>query len=128
MKVGDKIKGFKHAGDVEGMQKYIGEIGTIVTLTDYDVEIKFSVGESWFYPLEEAKKHLVKDEPKDSIVESVINQYKERSEVGIKKYNNTMDRDDLSTLDWLTHLQQEMMDATLYIEKLKKQFSNEATN
>ena len=41
MKVGDKIKGFKHAGDVEGMQKYIGEIGTIVTLTDYDVEIKF---------------------------------------------------------------------------------------
>ena len=92
------------------------------------LKLNFSVGESWFYPLEEAKKHLVKDEPKDSIVESVINQYKERSEVGIKKYNNTMDRDDLSTLDWLTHLQQEMMDATLYIEKLKKQFSNEATN
>lgn len=57
----------------------------------------------------------------DSIVESVISQYRERSEVGIKKYNNTMDRNDLSNLDWLTHLQQELMDATLYIEKLKKE-------
>jgi len=58
---------------------------------------------------------------KDSIVESVISQYRERSEVGIKKYNNTMDRNDLSTSEWLTHLQQELMDATLYIEKLKKE-------
>lgn len=60
-------------------------------------------------------------EENDSIVESVISQYRERSEVGIKKYNNTMDRKDLSNLDWLTHLQQELMDATLYIEKLKNE-------
>ena len=57
---------------------------------------------------------------KDTIVEAVISSFKERSEVGIKKYNKTMDRDDLSTLEWLQHLQEELMDATLYIEKLKK--------
>jgi hypothetical protein len=56
---------------------------------------------------------------KDKIVKSVIDKYKQRSEVGIKKYNNTMDRNDLSLDEWLTHLQEELMDATLYIEKLK---------
>lgn len=59
---------------------------------------------------------------KDTIVKSVLDKYKQRSEVGIKKYNKTMDRDDLSLLDWLTHLQEELMDATLYVEKLKQEF------
>jgi succinate dehydrogenase flavin-adding protein (antitoxin of CptAB toxin-antitoxin module) len=59
---------------------------------------------------------------KDTIVKSVIDKYKQRSEVGIKKYNQTMDRDDLNLLDWLTHLQEELMDATLYVEKLKQEF------
>ena len=57
----------------------------------------------------------------DSIVESVINKFKSRSDVGIKKYNKTLDREDLDKLEWLTHLQEELMDATLYIEKLKKE-------
>jgi succinate dehydrogenase flavin-adding protein (antitoxin of CptAB toxin-antitoxin module) len=59
---------------------------------------------------------------KDTIVKSVLDKYKQRSEVGIKKYNQTMDRDDLNLLDWLTHLQEELMDATLYVEKLKQEF------
>ena len=58
---------------------------------------------------------------KDTIVDDVIGSFKERSEVGIKKYNKTMDRNDLSSLEWLQHLQEELMDATLYIEKLKKE-------
>jgi hypothetical protein len=57
----------------------------------------------------------------DSIVESVLEKFKQRSEEGIKKYGVTMDRKDLSGLEWLTHLQEELMDATLYIEKLKKE-------
>ena len=57
---------------------------------------------------------------KDKIVDSVISSFKQRSEVGIKKYNKTMDRDDLTTLEWLQHLQEELMDATLYLEKLKQ--------
>jgi hypothetical protein len=64
-----------------------------------------------------------KKEMKDSIVESVITQFKDRSEVGIKKYGVTLDRDDLSTLEWLKHLQEELMDATLYIEKLKHELN-----
>ena len=57
----------------------------------------------------------------DSIVESVINKFKERSEEGINKYGVTLDRKDLSPLEWLIHLQEELMDATLYIERLKKE-------
>jgi len=56
---------------------------------------------------------------KDTIVEAVIEQFKQRSNVGINKYGVTLDREDLSTLEWLKHLQEELMDATLYIEKLK---------
>ena len=55
---------------------------------------------------------------KDKIVEKVINKYKQRSETGINKYGVTMDRDDLSIIEWLTHLQEELQDATIYIEKL----------
>ena len=57
----------------------------------------------------------------DSIVSSVIESFKERSTSGIRKYNTTLDRTDLSPLDWLTHLQEELMDATLYVERLKKE-------
>lgn len=56
---------------------------------------------------------------KDSILESVLESYKERSETGIRKYNTTLDRKDLSFYDWMCHLQEELMDATLYIEKIK---------
>jgi hypothetical protein len=54
----------------------------------------------------------------DSIVESVINKYKKRSQSGINKYGTTMDREDLSVLDWLRHAQEEAQDLTLYLEKL----------
>jgi len=57
---------------------------------------------------------------KDTIVESVIEQFKQRSEVGINKYNKTLDRDDLTHLEWLQHAQEEAMDMILYLEKLKQ--------
>lgn len=122
MKVGDKVIGFEHAGDVAEMEGYIGKIGKIITLTDYDIELEFNDGESWFYPFEESKKYLVTEnnEPQtDSIVESVINQFKQRSEAGINKYGTTLDRNDLSTLEWIEHAKQEAMDFILYLEKLK---------
>lgn len=61
----------------------------------------------------------------DSIVQGVIGKYQERSNVGIDKYGVTLDRKDLNLLQWLTHLQEELMDATLYIEKLKRETANE---
>ena len=61
---------------------------------------------------------------KDTIVESVIEQFKQRSEVGIKKYGVTLDREDLNALEWLQHLQEELMDATLYVQKLKQKLND----
>jgi succinate dehydrogenase flavin-adding protein (antitoxin of CptAB toxin-antitoxin module) len=55
----------------------------------------------------------------DSYVQSVKEKFEQRSQTGIKKYNTTLEREDLNFLDWLNHLQEELMDATLYIEKLK---------
>jgi hypothetical protein len=55
----------------------------------------------------------------DSVVEAVVSKMRSRSAVGIKKYNTTMDRNDLSVEDWMTHLQEELMDAVIYLQKLK---------
>lgn len=52
-------------------------------------------------------------ENRDSIVFRIIQKFRERSEVGQKKYGTTLDRQDLELLDWITHLQEEMMDAIL---------------
>jgi predicted RNase H-like nuclease (RuvC/YqgF family) len=56
----------------------------------------------------------------DSIVSEIIHQYQIRAEFGEKKYGVTLDREDLSTLDWIEHAKQEAMDLTLYLERLKK--------
>jgi len=56
---------------------------------------------------------------KDKYVQAVKEKFEERSQTGIKKYNKTLERNDLNLVDWLTHLQEELMDATLYVEKLK---------
>ncbi len=61
----------------------------------------------------------LKKDPEDKVVTKVINSFRERSEQGINKYGTTLQRDDLSPLEWMQHLQEELMDATLYIEVLK---------
>ena len=55
----------------------------------------------------------------DKYVQQVKEKFEERSQIGIKKYNTTLERTDLNTKDWLQHLQEELMDATLYLEVLK---------
>ena len=57
----------------------------------------------------------------DPIVIKVLAKYYERSQLGIQKYGRTLNRDDLNLIEWLNHLQEELMDATLYIEKLKQE-------
>lgn len=56
----------------------------------------------------------------DPIVESVVAKYKDRSKAGIEKYGTTLEQNNLTFNQWLTHLQEELMDATLYIEKMKQ--------
>ncbi|CAB5224093.1 hypothetical protein UFOVP392_32 [uncultured Caudovirales phage] len=70
----------------------------------------------------------MEQQTQDPILLRVLAKYYERSQTGIKKYGRTLDRDDLSFLDWLTHLQEELMDATLYIEKLKDEARNTKQN
>jgi hypothetical protein len=59
-------------------------------------------------------------EMKDSIVEEVRQDLLDRSEVGIKKYNTTLDRDDLDVTDWITHAYQELLDGALYLKRLNQ--------
>ena len=52
---------------------------------------------------------------KDKIVQQVVDKYTSRSEVGIAKYGTTLENNNVD--NYMNHLQQELMDATLYIEK-----------
>ena len=54
---------------------------------------------------------------KDKIVQEVISKFEQRSKIGIKKYGTTLEENNSD--DFLNHLQEELMDAILYIEKLK---------
>jgi len=58
---------------------------------------------------------------KDPIVEDVINTMRARSRDGILKYGTTLYNSPDGFYKFLNHLQEELMDATLYIEKLKQQ-------
>lgn len=53
---------------------------------------------------------------RDKIVDDVIDKYYERSQIGITKYGTTLYNNDKD--NYLKHLQEELMDATLYIQKL----------
>jgi len=62
----------------------------------------------------------MKQEVEDQIVKSVLAKYVERSNTGLKKYGTPLTRNDLTLDQWITHLQEELMDATLYLERIKK--------
>ena len=53
-----------------------------------------------------------------AIEDEVCNKIKARSEVGKEKYGVTMEEEILSMRQWLVHLQEELMDAAVYVEKL----------
>ena len=53
---------------------------------------------------------------KDKIVQQVIDKYSQRSDVGYQKYGTTLEENNKD--NYLKHLQEELMDATLYLEKL----------
>ena len=56
-------------------------------------------------------------EKTDSIVDSVIDEHIKRAKLGKEKYNNTLDRTDLSVIEYLQHAKEEAMDLALYLEK-----------
>jgi hypothetical protein len=60
----------------------------------------------------------------DANVAAVRRKLRDRERAGLRKYGVTTERTDLSTLDWLNHLQQEMMDASVYLEVLIRREEN----
>jgi len=64
------------------------------------------------------------------IEDEVCKKIQARAEVGLKKYGTTMEREDFSELDWMTYLQEELMDAVVYLQRMIKDeytFNNQLT-
>jgi len=59
----------------------------------------------------------------DTVVAAVIRSFQERSALGQLKYGTTLDRTDLTPQKWAQHMQEELMDAILYLERLKREMS-----
>lgn len=63
---------------------------------------------------------------RDPVVERVVEKFVDRSDVGYKKYGVTLEDDPSEMFEWLNHLQEELMDAVLYLQKAKEEY--EATS
>jgi hypothetical protein len=61
---------------------------------------------------------------RDPVVQSVVNKFVDRSDVGFAKYKMTLRDDKSDVFVWLNHLQEELMDATLYLQRLKEEISD----
>ena len=55
---------------------------------------------------------------KDKYVQAVKEKFEQRSQTGIRKYNTTLERDDLNLIEWINHAQEEAMDLANYLETL----------
>jgi hypothetical protein len=55
----------------------------------------------------------------DPIVCQMIDNIIKRSRAGMEEYGTTLDANGLPPIEWLNHLQEELLDASLYIEKIK---------
>jgi hypothetical protein len=60
---------------------------------------------------------------RDPVVQCVVNKFVDRSDVGYAKYGKTLREDNSDIYVWLNHLQEELMDATLYLQRLKEEIS-----
>ena len=62
---------------------------------------------------------------RDPVVERVVDKFVSRSDVGFKKYGVTLQEDPSKMYEWLNHLQEELMDAVLYLQKAKEVYSED---
>lgn len=61
--------------------------------------------------------YITRQTTSDPIVNAVINKYAKRSALGMNKYNTTMKDNPKGLIFWLESIQEELMDASLYIER-----------
>jgi hypothetical protein len=57
----------------------------------------------------------------DKNVENIREMLYNRMKTGYQKYGVTTERTDIDLMGWLQHLQEELLDAAVYIERLKKE-------
>ncbi len=62
---------------------------------------------------------------RDPVVERVVDKFVSRSDVGFAKYGVTLNEDKSNLFAWINHLQEELMDAVLYMQKLKESSTEE---
>jgi hypothetical protein len=72
------------------------------------------------YNMNDKIERYEKIDKTDSIILETIDKFLLRGEIGLKKYNKTMDREDLDVIDWINHSLEEQMDNILYLTKLKR--------
>lgn len=63
----------------------------------------------------------------DTHVYAVVKKIKDRSETGLKKYGTTLEREDLTLVDWLQHAQEEAMDLALYLQVIIHRMTDKTT-
>ena len=127
MKIGQEVKCIKQyvygAGHPNGNRNAL-IVGATYRVTDQSWSMNtFSIVDNfgnklWF----NTNNDHFEMEKKDAIVESLINKYQQRSKLGIGKYGTTLEEN--NTDNFLIHLQEELMDASLYIEKLLSKIRN----
>jgi len=107
--------------------KYIMDevTGEYIANTVSKKTISDEYSDSFYEALEKSKAQYENQFKPDSIVQSIVDKFNDRAKMGYQKYNNTLDRNDFSVLDWVTNTQEELMDAILYLEKLKKTLGGE---
>lgn len=124
MKIGDEVKAIKQyvygAGHPQGGRNAL-IVGATYKITDFSWSMStFAIVDNfgnklWF----NKENEYFEMEKKDAIVESVVAKYLRRSKIGIDKYGTTLEEN--NTDNFFLHLQEELMDASLYIEKLISQ-------
>lgn len=62
---------------------------------------------------------------RDPVVKRVVDKFVSRSDVGFKKYGVTLEDDKSNMFEWMNHLQEELMDAVLYLQKAKEVYSTD---
>jgi hypothetical protein len=124
MKIGQEVKAVKQfvygAGHPQGGRNAL-IVGAKYRVTDFSWSMStFAIvdihGNKLWFNLNNEHFEM---EKKDAIVESVVAKYLQRSKLGIKKYGTTLEENNVD--NFLSHLQEELFDASLYIEKLLSQ-------
>ena len=57
---------------------------------------------------------------KNEILKAVQEKLNSQTEKGLKKYGETVNADSYTTVEWIDHLQEELIDALVYAEVIKR--------